>query len=200
MWLWMVSEPLISHPVSAPGCFWVPHLRACGAGADEHSQSLGSWHQQLPEKHSEMGIGRAAAFQWEKCLFVPAEMLCSSFQTLTAAWGSVGGVWGGSNHFTSLLTPKSYWCVRAQRPERAHCKFARFFSKRSSNLGVSMLWRTRLDAPRDWTSNLWVIRAQQSQANSNPFLFVVCLEDSPLTQIHDTARFRWETASFRAWT
>lgn len=165
----MVSEPLISHCLSIPGCFWVPHSRARGAGADECSQSLGSWHQQLPEKHREMGTGIAAAFHWEKLRFVPAEMLCSSFQTLTAAWGSVGGVWGVSNHFTSPLTPKSCWCIYAERPERIHCNFAGFFSKRSSHLGGSVLWGSCLGAPRDWTSNLWVIWAQQSWANSNPF-------------------------------
>lgn len=66
-----VSESLIWEPV--------------GLELNKHNQSLSSCHQQLPEKLSEMGIGGAAAFQWEKRLFVPAEMLCSSFQTLTAA-------------------------------------------------------------------------------------------------------------------
>lgn len=56
--------------------------------------------------------------------------------------------------------------VCATPPRSSSCTgvdfFFFFFPKRSSNLGCSMLWGSCLDAPRDWTSNLWVIGAQQS--------------------------------------
>lgn len=77
-----------------------------------------------------------------------------------------------------------------------------FFSERSCNVGGFTLWGSRLGALRSWASNLRVIGARRSQANSNPFtcLFLKSSEDSVLERVHGTTRCRLETASFCALT
>lgn len=130
----MVSEALMSHHMSDCGCcrraprIWelvglvlMSAPRAAAPGTNECNQ-----------KHSKTGIERTEGFQWEKCLFVPAEILCSSFQILTTAWESAGGVWGGTRPLHLSSDPKEllmYLCITARRNWLQFCIIFYFFPR-----------------------------------------------------------------------